>query len=95
MAGTPWGPGIRKGKAVSDWGSHPSSFPVSGDEGTQGLGAAVLVLFGSFFRGLATYTECGGTLDHDSKFPGERIWLSLVRYPLLFQTAVVDVEGER
>lgn len=59
-------------------------FSVSGDEGTQGLGAAVF----SFFRGIAAHNECRRTLDHNSKLPGERIWFSLVRH-LLFQTAML------
>lgn len=38
-------------------------------------------------------SEFSGSLNHNSNFPGERIWLSLGRYPFLVQSAVAEVGG--
>lgn len=70
-------------------------FSVSGRRGTLGLRTASVC---SFVLLLQMYShpelsEFTGILNHNSKFPGKRIWLSLVRCPLLVQSAVAEAGG--
>lgn len=89
VAGASGGPRTRKGEAISDQGSHLLSL---WGGGCSSLFSFVLLILQRYSH--PKLSEFSGSLNHNSNFPGERIWLSVGRYPFLVQSAVAEVGGD-
>lgn len=66
-------------------------FSVSGGGGCSSLFSFVLLILQRCSH--PKLSEFSGSLNHNSNFPGERIWVSLGKYPFLVQSAVAEVGG--